>query len=200
MAQGRPIGFEYDKVLDQLVELFWTNGYDGTTQADMIQHTGLSSSSLYNTFGDKPSTFDAVLGRYNERITKSCEPLLRGGGIRALETYLDQLEQGARTKDKPSGCLIVSVMSDIQAQSPETSSAHCSKYRQIQREAIARAIDQGVGDRDIAAGDTTVRTEQLLAAIIGFAATSTVSPQPHEALEMMRGIRELVNSWKVDTR
>ena len=42
--------------------------------ADLVEHTGVSKQSLYNTFGDKHSLYLAALARYQQaaldRLTK----------------------------------------------------------------------------------------------------------------------------------
>jgi len=72
--------------------LFWEQGYDHTSQADMIERTGLSSSSLYNTFGDKLAIFDAVLARYNDLVDANCAPMFdRADGLEAIKIFIDRL-------------------------------------------------------------------------------------------------------------
>ncbi len=60
---GRPPEFDRLEALDALVDLFWRRGYDGATQEAMRAASGLSSSSLFRSFGTKAETFDAVLRR-----------------------------------------------------------------------------------------------------------------------------------------
>ena len=113
-SRGRPLGFEPDSALDQLMQLFWEQGYDHTTQADMIERTGLSSSSLYNTFGDNTSIFDAALARYNELVDANCAPMFdRANGLEALEVFIDRLgEHVVRPQLGARGCLMVTTMAE----------------------------------------------------------------------------------------
>ncbi|MFV2064730.1 MAG: TetR/AcrR family transcriptional regulator, partial [Chloroflexota bacterium] len=104
--RGRPLGFEPDQAIHELMLLFWEQGYDGTTQTDMVVRTGLSSSSLYNTFGDKPAIFDRVLERYNSMTATGCEPLMTGtDGLAELEALLVRVHRHvAEPADTPAGC------------------------------------------------------------------------------------------------
>ncbi|MGI9596062.1 MAG: TetR/AcrR family transcriptional regulator [Acidimicrobiales bacterium] len=194
-ARGRPLGFDPDTVLDDLVMLFWEKGYDDTTQADMVKRTGLSSSSLYNTFGDKPATFDRVLARYNDMVAAACEPMAGGNsGLAELEAYVDWLEARLVSGDGPSGCLMVATMGEC-AEEARSVTGRCADYRAIQRDAMSTAIDRAVADGDLTPGDTSVRSALMLAAIIGVGATSRSSPSTEDPLAMLDAIRKLIRSW-----
>ncbi|MBP6786074.1 MAG: TetR/AcrR family transcriptional regulator [Candidatus Promineofilum sp.] len=43
---------------------FWKNGYEATSVRDLTACTGLSTSSLYATFGDKYELYGAALDKY----------------------------------------------------------------------------------------------------------------------------------------
>ncbi|MDI1256592.1 MAG: TetR/AcrR family transcriptional regulator [Flavobacterium sp.] len=59
--------FSEDVVLDKAIEIFWYKGYNGTSAQDLVNHLGLSRSSLYDTFGDKRSLFIKALERYQNK-------------------------------------------------------------------------------------------------------------------------------------
>ncbi len=61
---GRHKAFDPDTTLDKALEVFWHRGYEATSMQELVTRTGLSRSSLYDTYGDKRSLFIAVLGRY----------------------------------------------------------------------------------------------------------------------------------------
>jgi AcrR family transcriptional regulator len=62
--RGRPRGFDREEALDRAVEVFWREGYDGATVAELCRATGLNPPSLYAAFGDKARLFEAALDRY----------------------------------------------------------------------------------------------------------------------------------------
>ena len=49
--------FDEAEVLEKAKELFTEKGYNGTSMDDLVQVTGLSRSSIYDTFGDKHGLF-----------------------------------------------------------------------------------------------------------------------------------------------
>jgi TetR/AcrR family transcriptional repressor of nem operon len=50
---ARTKNFDQDTVLDKAVDIFRRQGYRGTTPAELVEHLGISRSSLYDTYGDK---------------------------------------------------------------------------------------------------------------------------------------------------
>ncbi|MBL8715361.1 MAG: helix-turn-helix transcriptional regulator, partial [Myxococcales bacterium] len=43
---ARPKEFDRDEVLDRAVDLFWRNGYEATSMADMVEALGIGRQSL----------------------------------------------------------------------------------------------------------------------------------------------------------
>ncbi|QPC85200.1 TetR/AcrR family transcriptional regulator [Phototrophicus methaneseepsis] len=62
MARKRE--FDKDAVLEKAMLVFWEQGYEGTSIRTLKEAMGISSSSLYETFGDKRSIFLAALARF----------------------------------------------------------------------------------------------------------------------------------------
>jgi TetR/AcrR family transcriptional repressor of nem operon len=62
MARTR--AFDETEALDQAMALFWEQGYEATSVRDLTARAGISSSSLYATFGDKHDVYLAALARY----------------------------------------------------------------------------------------------------------------------------------------
>ncbi|WP_299377235.1 TetR/AcrR family transcriptional regulator, partial [uncultured Kiloniella sp.] len=46
-------------------------GYEATTVKDLEKATGLTSGSLYNSFGGKESLFDIAIGYYNNNVVRN---------------------------------------------------------------------------------------------------------------------------------
>ena len=61
---ARTKAFDETEVIDRALAMFWQQGYEATSVRDLLSHTGISSSSLYATFGDKHELFCAALDRY----------------------------------------------------------------------------------------------------------------------------------------
>ena len=103
---ARPIEFEVDQALDKALEAFRHQGYAGTSIRGLERATGLSSGSLYNSFGDKDAIFQLVLERYVDtvvarRLAKHMAHDDPVEGLRSLfMTLLEEPDDGA------FGCLL----------------------------------------------------------------------------------------------
>jgi AcrR family transcriptional regulator len=60
MNRGRPRIFDPDLVLENAMQLFWSKGYEATSLQDLLATTGLSKSSLYESFGNKQRLFEVA--------------------------------------------------------------------------------------------------------------------------------------------
>jgi AcrR family transcriptional regulator len=62
MARQRE--FEEEEVIDKVVQVFWRQGYEGTSLEDLLKATGLKKSSLYNAFRSKSDLYRLATQRY----------------------------------------------------------------------------------------------------------------------------------------
>jgi TetR/AcrR family transcriptional repressor of nem operon len=71
----KEILFDEQAALQQATELFWTKGYNGTSIDELTKATGLSRSSIYNTFGGKHELFMRSLRFYLDDQQRQLEVL-----------------------------------------------------------------------------------------------------------------------------
>lgn len=194
-SPGRPAGFDRSEVLDALVGLFWVRGYDGATQEEMRAATGLSSSSLFRTFGTKSETFDAVLRRYLELADGMLGPLERGtGGAADLHALLDRiaarLEAADGGPEGAAGCMVVAILQDPVNADPGVAALtrrHLARMRSAIRAAVGRAY--GAGEPLPAAPDEF--THVLYSAMLGMLVSARSGDAATTRL-MIDGVRALL--------
>jgi AcrR family transcriptional regulator len=63
---GRPRGFDADEALERALLVFWEHGYEGASLATLTEAMGISTTSMYATFGNKEELFRKALDRYTE--------------------------------------------------------------------------------------------------------------------------------------
>jgi AcrR family transcriptional regulator len=63
---GRPRGFDADEALERALLVFWEQGYEGASLANLTEAMGISTTSMYAAFGNKEELFRKVLERYTE--------------------------------------------------------------------------------------------------------------------------------------
>lgn len=68
-GMARTKDFDEIAVLQKAVELFWCKGYNGASAQDLVDHLGISRSSLYDTFGDKKTLFIRALEHYRKEMS-----------------------------------------------------------------------------------------------------------------------------------
>lgn len=64
MARQR--AFDKNEVIRHAMQLFWTQGYQATSIRDLKEAMGISSSSMYEAFGDKRGVYLAALALFCE--------------------------------------------------------------------------------------------------------------------------------------
>lgn len=108
MAMGRPRAFDMDETLDRALDVFWRNGYEGSSLSDLTKAMGINPPSLYAAFGNKEGLFLKAFDRYVESYGAYArdaleEPTARDVATKLLHGVIDLLTN----KRNPRGCLMV---------------------------------------------------------------------------------------------
>lgn len=97
-------------VVKVATELFWRDGYDDTSIADIVAATGVNRYAIYSDFGGKRDLFLAALQNYYNECAAIYIPIVYNEGKSALsrvremlEVYRDELSR------KHEGCLMAQV-------------------------------------------------------------------------------------------
>nr|ADU56024.1 hypothetical protein CA37-1 [uncultured organism CA37] len=144
---GRPRGFDVDEALERAMRVFWEQGYEGASLADLTSAMGIAKTSMYAAFGNKEQLFRKALQRYGDGPAAYASRALEEPTARAAVEAL--LRGAARTSTSPedfAGCLTVQ---GALASSDESRPAHDvlvqwrndSGVRLEQR--FRRAVDEG---------------------------------------------------------
>jgi TetR/AcrR family transcriptional regulator, transcriptional repressor for nem operon len=196
---GRPKGYDRETVLLAARDLFWEQGYERTSIADLEERTGLNRSSFYTEFGSKRRLFEAALQCYANRVIAN---LLAGlgddhtAGLAAIAALFRHLGEMFRcdTALWTRGCLMVNTIAEMTTQDQRIG-AHAAAYRDRLLKsfgaALARAAAQGDADSSL----VDSRSHLLAAALIGIWLAARIDPS-HAATSCQAIARE-VESWRI---
>ena len=108
--RGRPRAYQPEVALARALDVFWKEGFAGTSLDDLSAATGMNRPSLYGAFGDKRELYIKSYEAYRDRarqrmgevfaIDMPVRPMLEQVYSIALDMYLSG-------KDGPRGCFTV---------------------------------------------------------------------------------------------
>ncbi len=119
---GRPRKLPETEAIDIALRLFWKQGYDRTSVADLSAALGVGPSSLYNAFGSKQELFRRAIEHYAATYTTFIDHALeRDLDVEAaVRGLLREATMVYASPDSPPGC---AVMQSAGAASPDDSEA-----------------------------------------------------------------------------
>ncbi len=195
--RGRPREFDEAEVLDALMELFWTKGYEAASLADMVEASGLNKSSLYNTFGSKDEIYDLALGRYLDTRGGMLDQIITGDrGLDDLLDFFEFVRLEASSESGRRGCLAVNSSTELGNAKP-TAAEFSKRYRATMGEALRRPIERAavLGQIDPELVDVYVDTSRALVVSASVAARGGIETE--EVSRQIDSMCRLVDSWRL---
>jgi len=113
--------FEPEKALAEATGVFWVKGYESTSLQDLLQATGLSKSSLYQTFGSKHELFSRCLSYYRDTFAAGMAARLEaaGSGAAFLREVLMAVAAEAGQRGPRRGCLLMNTAIEFAGRDPQ---------------------------------------------------------------------------------
>jgi TetR/AcrR family transcriptional repressor of nem operon len=155
---ARPREFDEDTVLEAATQRFWNSGYEATSMRDLADHTGMTTPSLYNAFGDKRALYRLVLDRYVRRALTACAEIFGGErpAVGALERYFDALIEEALADALQKGCFVVNTALEVAPHDADFRDLVTNVFDQIEkylRDCIVRGQSDGTIRTKLPAAD-----------------------------------------------
>lgn len=163
---GRPRGFDRDEALRQAMHLFWDQGYEATSLAQLKAAMGdISAASFYAAFDSKEALFRDVLALYLASHGQVTAPLQDPAlpPRAAIERTLRGSARMQTNRDHPLGCLVILSTSTCSPQNRHLQAllaAERAHNRRGFRDCVTRAVASGelLPDIDTAALATVFDT------------------------------------------
>jgi TetR/AcrR family transcriptional regulator, transcriptional repressor for nem operon len=141
--------FDQEDVIEKAMELFCEKGYAATSIRDLVTHLGISSSSLYGTFGDKDALFLLALERHSRRELEMLRQLLSlptENPKEVLAGMFKALIDSLLTNELPGGSLTLKASVELENRKPEVAAViaeHTENAAVMFTEFLERAAQNG---------------------------------------------------------
>lgn len=109
MGVGRKRKFDKEVALTRAMELFWRNGFNGTSLSQLTQAMGINKPSMYAAFGNKEEVFISALKLYVQKHgVPHFDKLLEDNVSlpQRIQNYLASIAEMLADKELPGGCLV----------------------------------------------------------------------------------------------
>ena len=190
---ARTLAFDRAQVINGARTVFWSKGFEAASIPELEDATGLSRSSIYNSFGSKRGLFDAAVESYLEEIVRPrLQPLLTTPvKPSAVSKYLSGLAEAfERAESLPAnhGCLLINTANAPISDDPEVARI-IGEYRAELQSALHRGITAALPAADAA------QTQMLATAVTGLVVASftLVRIAPAEAVQLLRTAQLLLD-------
>lgn len=168
MAMGRPRAFNKDEALDRAMNVFWRQGYEGASLAELTKAMGINPPSLYAAFGNKEGLLRAALDRYGQLRAQFIQealdaPTARETAARILLGTADKLTD----PDNPPGCLLMQAGLACGAGS-EAIPSELAGRRAAEEEALRQRFERARAEGDLpATSDASVMARYVSTVLQG---------------------------------
>ena len=182
MPGGRRRGFDDQAALQTAMELFWRQGYEGTSVADLTKALGINPPSLYAAFGSKRDLFEKTLDRYMcERSVQLKEAMAQPTAHQAVLHLLTGRAEVFTAPGRPFGCM--TVQAGLASGEPHHEIVDLlTAAREQMRQTVLDRFEKAVAEGDLAAGtDCSALARYVMAAVYGLS-VEAASGAPREEL------------------
>lgn len=177
---ARPKAFDPEVVLDGAVEVFWRQGFEATSIADLVSELGISRQSLYATYGSKDGLYQLALDRYRRREADRLLELLAADGPLAprLQALLHGMVDEMVSDGDCKGCFVVNAATERVPAEEATRRQVADQFARLE-EAFQFAFRRAQLNGELTAeADPRSVARFLLAALHGLRVIGKATPEP----------------------
>lgn len=108
-GKGRPREFDREKALHIALRIFWRQGFEPTSVAELCEAMEIKAPSLYAAFGNKASLFLEALRYYEKTYWEApANRLMSEANIyEAIKKYFEDAAEILLSPSTPCGCMLV---------------------------------------------------------------------------------------------
>jgi TetR/AcrR family transcriptional repressor of nem operon len=165
---GRPAEYDKERSLNAALAVFWRNGYEATSLADLCEAMRMSKSTLYAVFGDKRQLFLSAIRAYSDNLLDELRKNYKRstGPIEFIEQILRSVAREAGPRGERRGCLVMNSATEF-AQSDRDVARIVSHTLEQMAEIFATALARARRDGKIRVGAPRSVALYLVSTIAG---------------------------------
>lgn len=139
----------YEDLIKKAQNLFWVQGYKGTTVKDLAEHLDVSMSTIYNKY-TKDMLFMDSINYYTSTLSDPFLSRLREStnGLAALKDFFNGLIQALESKIFPRSCLMVNTVVEMRNENHEIIELY-TKYFENLEDSYKIIIDKAIASGKI---------------------------------------------------
>ena len=147
---ARTKDFDESEILNKAVNLFWHKGYNGTSMQELVDHLGISRSSLYDTYVDKRTLYVKALCHYQQNAFKHMGDIVADAtsAKEAIKKLLELMTSDMLIDKQHKGCFMVNAEVEVAPHDAEIKDIVRKNEKQIEK-AFQRAIQNGQDSGEI---------------------------------------------------
>lgn len=150
------------------MELFWAQGYEGTSIGDLTRTLGIGSPSLYAAFGSKEQLFREAIALYGDHEGGATHRALREQPTAraAVEAMLRDNAREYADPRTPSGCMVI-LAAPVGSPSNAAVSGDLADDRRSTCNDLCGRLARGVADGELPPGTDVGRVAGFYNAVLG---------------------------------
>ncbi len=142
--------FDEAAVLNKARDVFWKKGYNGTSIDELVEATGLSRSSIYDSFGDKHGLYIKALKHYQEEalayILKDI-PAKLSPKKKIARIFRNNIEQSLSDRQR-KGCFILNSTTEL-ANVDNSLNSFVNAHLETMEDILYTLVKEGQAEGDI---------------------------------------------------
>ena len=178
------------------MRLFWAQGYDSTSVADLTKAMGINAPSLYAAFGDKRRLFAEAVAHYRAgpggfAITAMV------GALTARSAITQLLLDAAKVYSNPTcprGCMVIHAAQNCTTENADVA-ADLAAIRAGMEGLIRQRIDEGFQAGELSQGDDPAELANFYATVLQGMSIKARDGATTDALEGIA--RRALQAWPV---
>jgi TetR/AcrR family transcriptional regulator, transcriptional repressor for nem operon len=184
--------FDPEACLEQVMHLFWRKGYQETSMADLVRHSGVQRYGLYETFGGKQELFQRSLALYLSTVISQRFILFERKKPEPSMVEIEQFfRQFIELLDQPSssfGCLIINTAVEVESHDEAVVSI-VQQYFDRLRRGFERALKNAKQNDEIATSTNISQVaEFLIGSVLGLTTYARLPVPRKDVQTFIRGV------------